>query len=165
MAELEELLPDFWLVTQNVDRLHQRGGAKRVLELHGDIWTLRCFENCGYQLLEERSPLPGPVPCPDCGSFLRPGVVWFGEGLPMETLQQATQAAASCQVFLVVGTSSQVYPAAGLADLAADRGARVFEINPNPASRISGVTVLKGPSGEVLPEVLEALKALRRDED
>lgn len=162
LARLEAELADFWLITQNVDRLHQKGGSQRVLEVHGDIWTLRCFEECGYQVLEERTGIPELQRCPDCGAPLRPGVVWFGEGLPEETLHQAGLAAATCQVFLVIGTSSVVYPAAGLADLAASRGAQVFEINPDPASRIRGVTVLQGPSGEVLPEVVAALEARRK---
>jgi NAD-dependent deacetylase len=161
LAELEELLPEFLLMTQNVDRLHQKAGSRRVLELHGNIWTLRCFRGCGYQRLEERTPLPGPLSCPDCGAFLRPGVVWFGESLPQAVLQEATVSSQACQVFLVVGTSSQVYPAAGLAGLAASSGARVFEINPDPASRVPGVTILQGPSGEILPQVVVGLRKHR----
>lgn len=157
LATLEAELSEFTLVTQNVDRLHQTAGSRRVLEVHGDIWTLRCFRGCGYQEVDMRSPLPGPVPCPDCGAFLRPGVVWFGESLPVRVLAEATAASQSCEVFLVVGTSSQVYPAAGLADLAASSGAQVFEVNPHPASRVPGVRVLQGPSGEVLPQVLREM--------
>lgn len=159
LAELEGRVPEFLLATQNVDRLHQAAGSKRIVELHGDIWTLRCSARCGHEAEDRRTGIPGPPPCPDCGEPLRPGVVWFGEGLPPGAMEGAQRAAGTCQVFLVVGTSSVVYPAAGLADLAAARGARVFEINPRPASRVAGIRVLAGPAGEILPRVLAGLRA------
>lgn len=159
LARLEELLPTFTLITQNVDRLHQEAGSSRVLELHGDIWTLRCSRACGLARLDRSHPLPELQACPACGAWLRPGVVWFGEALPEGVLERASAAAGSAEVFLVVGTSSLVYPAAGLADLAAARGARVFEVNPDPGSRAAGVRGLRGPSGEVLPRVVEGMRA------
>jgi len=161
LAAMEDLFEDFLLVTQNVDRLHQRAGSRRLVELHGDLWTLRCADACGFSDVDERHPLLPPLPRCACGGLLRPGVVWFGEALPPGALERAGRAASLAEVFLVVGTSSVVYPAAGLADLAGAAGARVFEVNPDPRSRAPGVRALRGPAGEVLPQVLAAVQERR----
>ena len=96
--------------------------------------------------------------CPDCGGNLRPGVVWFGEAIPERALNESCAAAADCDVFLSVGTSSVVYPAAGLADLAKDNGALVVEINPKPTQSSSNFDfVITEKSGVVLPELVESL--------
>ena len=157
LAQLERRIEKFLLVTQNVDRLHQAAGSQDVVELHGDIWTLRCSAGCGYAAEDRRAPIEEIPPCPDCGAHLRPGVVWFGEALPPGAMDRATAATRTCEVFLVIGTSSVVYPAAGLTPMAAASGAQVFEINPQPGARFPGVSILCGPAGEILPEVLTAM--------
>lgn len=156
LAQFERSRPEgFALVTQNVDGLHERAGSERVWKLHGDIWTLRCV-SCGAEARDERVPLPElPPRCESCGGMLRPGVVWFGEPLPAEALDAAFQAATACEVMLVVGTSAQVYPAAALAPLAQQAGARVIEVNmeETPHSGLADVP-LRGAAGKILPQIL-----------
>ena len=153
LAELEERVPRFTLVTQNVDGLHGRAGSAGVIELHGNITRSKCST-------ENTVVDPGPTdlpppPCPYCGAPLRPDVVWFGEALPDEAINAATQAARSGDVFLSVGTSSLVQPAATLAGEALRCGAVVVEINPSetPLSHRADYA-LRGPAGEVLPELV-----------
>jgi NAD-dependent deacetylase len=145
----------FTLVTQNVDGLHDRAGSRAVCKLHGDLWTLRCLE-CGAEAHDERVPLPElPPRCEGCGGMLRPGVVWFGEALPEAALYAAFQAASTCDVMLVVGTSSQVYPAAALGPLARQAGARVIEVNVEETAHSGLADVsLRGAAGTVLPGIL-----------
>lgn len=156
LAQLEQKLGDnFTLITQNVDGLHNRAGSMRLLKIHGDIWWTLCLD-CNKIQSDFRVPLPElPPRCP-CGGLLRPGVVWFGESLPTATWQQAQDAAGACDLFLVTGTSSVVYPAASLAPLAAARGARIIEINmeETPLSGTAGIS-LRGPTGELLPQLIE----------
>jgi len=123
--------PGFTLVTQNVDGLHERAGTKNVIRYHGSIWTMKCWGNCGRMDWEDlRVPLdPLPPRCPDCGALARPGVVWFGEAIPVAAMR-AADAATDCDVFLSIGTSSVVYPAAGLVAQARQRGAFTIEVNP-----------------------------------
>ena len=146
----------FTLITQNVDRLHQAAGSTDVIELHGTLWVWRCVE-CGAEA-EERGPAFENYPprCP-CGGPKRPGVVWFGEALPTDALVQAQHAAAECDLFLTLGTSSLVHPAAGLIDLALQNGARVVEVNPQPTPYTRRVHwTIRGKTGEVLPDFLDA---------
>lgn len=155
LARLAELVPRLTLVTQNVDNLHQRAGSRGVIEFHGNIFTDRCFADGSVQVADDTTAVPV---CPECGSNLRPGVVWFGEAIPEEALDASCAAAADCDMFLSVGTSSLVYPAAGLADLARQNGAAVVEINPLPTMQAERFDfVLAGNSGVVLPELLESL--------
>jgi NAD-dependent deacetylase len=121
----------FALVTQNVDGLHERAGTMNVIRYHGSIWTLKCWGRCGAPDWEDLSiPLtPLPPHCPACGALARPGVVWFGEGIPPAAMAAAAHATA-CDLFLSIGTSSVVYPAAGLAAQARAQGAFTVEINP-----------------------------------
>ena len=156
LAELESRVPDFLLVTQNVDGLHERAGSTGVLEYHGNILRDRCMDE---QAVRERVPGPDGLPhCATCGALLRPDVVWFGEAIPAEPMRLADAAARACDVFLSVGTSSLVYPAAGLAEIALRQGATIIEINPNPTDLSScAEAALRGPSGRVLPELLAAL--------
>ena len=153
LTNLAALVPRLTLVTQNVDNLHQRAGSKGVIEIHGNIFADRCLTDGSRQVVQDDSAVPL---CPDCGGYLRPGVVWFGESIPEDALNDSFAAAADCDVFLSIGTSAQVYPAAGLADIAGQNGATVIEINPQPAM-MSASFVLAGKSGEILPELVELL--------
>jgi NAD-dependent deacetylase len=157
LAELARRVPRRTLVTQNVDGLHQRAGSPSVIEYHGNILRDRCVEE---QVVAERSrESGGDLPrCASCGGLLRPDVVWFGEMIPGEALVAADDAARDCDAFLSIGTSSLVYPAAGLAEVALRRGVPVIEVNPNPTELTPLADVaLRGPSGRVLPELLRAL--------
>ncbi|HSW33493.1 MAG TPA: NAD-dependent deacylase [Steroidobacteraceae bacterium] len=154
LAELARRVPCLTLVTQNVDGLHQRAGSPGVLEYHGNILRDRCTSEL---IVAERSEdaRAGLPRCASCGGLLRPDVVWFGEAIPAGPLTAAAAAAEDCDVFLSVGTSSLVYPAAGLAEVALRRRATVIEINPN-ATDLSphADLVLAGPSGQILPALL-----------
>ena len=159
LAELARRVPRFTLATQNVDGLHARAGSRTsssqaALKLHGDIWTLRCT-GCGREHEDLRTPLPELPPRCGCGSIERPGVVWFGEALPEDVLEQAQQAAQKADVFLVIGTSAVVYPAAGLVHLAKAAGAMVVEINvaETPVSGLVDVS-WRAPAAEALPQLL-----------
>ena len=115
LAQLAQRVPRLTLVTQNVDGLHQRAGSADVVEFHGNLFENRCFaEGC---LVDVTADAMVPT-CPGCGALVRPGVVWFGEAIPGQALDASFAAATDCDVFLSVGTSSLVYPAAGLADVA-----------------------------------------------
>ncbi len=154
LAQLADYVPHLHLITQNVDGLHQRAGTPQVIELHGNLHRFKCLEQ---QHPVTDWPDAGPIPprCPHCGGLVRPDVVWFGESLPQAALAQATTAAQSCDLFLTVGTSSLVYPAAWLPQLAQQAGAWVVEINPNrtPLTPLADY-VLSGPAGQVLPALL-----------
>jgi NAD-dependent deacetylase len=155
LADLERRVPVFSLVTQNVDGLHQEAGSANVVELHGNIRRSRCpAENVAVEP-DDTGHLP-PL-CPNCGSPLRPDVVWFGEALPVAGLEAASEAARSCEVLLSVGTSGLVYPAASLPYEALDSGAVVVEVNPDrtPLSASADFS-LRGRAGEVLPELVRA---------
>ncbi|MBP2679016.1 MAG: NAD-dependent deacetylase, partial [Deltaproteobacteria bacterium] len=154
LAAVERGKPDFLLVTQNVDGLHRAAGSRRVAEIHGNIWVVRCT-GCGAER-EERSDFPElPPRCGSCGGLLRPGVVWFGEMLPREASDAAMEMLSRCEVLIVAGTSAVVAPASGFAAAAKRRGARVVEVNPDetPVSAICDAT-FRGKSGEVLPVLL-----------
>jgi len=153
LAELERRVRRFALVTQNVDGLHQREGSRNVLEVHGSIWKLRCTA-CGRSWEDQTVPLSLP-PCCECGGMARPGVVWFGESLPTEIWSSAERATLHCDVFLVIGTSAAVYPAAGLIPLAKSSGARIIEVNTETTEISSNVDcTLIGPAGELLPQLI-----------
>ena len=156
LAQLERRVPDFTLITQNVDGLHQRAGSRRVLKLHGDIWTLHCL-GCGLEETNHDVPLREIPPHCSCGGLFRPGVVWFGEALPADVLRHAMEAAAHAQVFLVVGTSAVVQPAASLPLLAQQNGAKLVEVNleETPLSAQADASFW-GKAGELLPRLLEA---------
>ena len=158
LASLAGLVPRLTLVTQNVDGLHQRAGSQEVIEFHGNLFVDRCFaEDC---VVECHHDTEIPM-CPGCGSPARPGVVWFGEAIPELALNESFAAAAECDVFLSIGTSSLVYPAAGLAGIARESDAIVAEINPNPTEMSSNFSIsIAGNAGIVLPELLESLNAI-----
>jgi NAD-dependent deacetylase len=161
LAEFETLVPEFTLITQNIDGLHAQAGSRRVIEFHGNLFVNRCRAGCDGPVDVPR-PCPEPPRCQRCGDWLRPGVVWFGEAIPIEALQAAKAATDRCEVFLTIGTSALVQPAAGLALRAHDCGAMVAEINIAPTG-LNGVAQyrLAGPSGQLLPQLLEAVRARR----
>ncbi len=171
LAAFEHRVPVFTLVTQNVDGLHQRAGSSHVIEFHGNLFVDRCLDQRADQCLDEcvdrdvagivtdDGEGSGDLPrCPACGGVTRPGVVWFGEAIPEAALEAACRAAADCDLFLSIGTSSLVYPAAGLVDVAREAGAVTVEINPQPTGGTAAFDfVIAGPSGVVLPKLLESV--------
>jgi len=146
----------FCLLTQNVDGLHRRAGSERVVELHGSIMAWRCTAT-GDAVIPPPPPEPWPEfpPRSPAGAPVRPGVVWFGEALPVEALEAADEAMRTCDCFLSVGTSAVVYPAAGFLELASNRGAATIEINPSDTP-LTGIVdhPLRGPSARILPELM-----------
>ena len=159
LAAWSRRMAGFTLVTQNVDGLHERAGTAQVTRLHGSIWALRCWQDCGHPgWTDTATPLdPLPPRCPACKGLARPGVVWFGETLDPADLQRA-DAATRCDVLLVIGTSAVVYPAAGLIGLARTRGAFVIEINPDatPAGRDVDLAIRR-PAEQALDELERAM--------
>ncbi len=154
LAALESQAGEFLLITQNIDDLHRKAGSRRLVELHGNIWRVRCVAE-GTVLEQPDVPLRTIPPRCACGSLLRPDIVWFGEMLPAEALERAFRAAETCDVFLVVGTSALVQPAASLPMLARQHGAAVIEVNPEPTPISHLVDVsLQGKAGEILPALL-----------
>jgi NAD-dependent deacetylase len=154
LAKWEKIFPEFALITQNVDGLHVKAGSKNILELHGNIWKVRCSKE---DTVAENydSPLKDiPPRCSNCGALLRPHIVWFGESLDPALLERACGLSSSCQVMLVIGTSALVQPAASLPLYAADVGAKIIEINPDPTPLTSYADIsLEGKAGEILPEI------------
>jgi NAD-dependent deacetylase len=159
LVELQELVPNLIVITQNVDELHTRAGSNRVLELHGQIMRNLCFREGRELTATELRHDSLPPTCP-CGAFARPGVVWFGEQLPPEVLDSALAAAQACDLCLVVGTAGVVQPAATLPFIARENGATVIEIN-NQESAITPIAAifLSGKAGEILPELINQLRA------
>jgi len=151
IARFEEYFPQFTLITQNIDGLHQKAGSRNVIELHGNIWRVRCTRE-GRVSENREVPLFEIPPKCTCGALWRPDVVWFGEALPEDALQQAISAASQCQIMLVVGTSAVVQPAASLPIMAKEHGASVIEVNlePPPITPLADQSLL-GPAGEILP--------------
>jgi NAD-dependent deacetylase len=161
IAEHERLVAgrggSFTTITQNIDGLHAMAGSHSVVELHGNIWYSRCLKACTTELTHLPStPLPEyPPPCPRCGDILRPHVVWFGESLDPLVIEESLRLAGEADVMLVVGTSSQVYPAAGLPYVTKRAGGMVIEINLEPTElTYSADFSLHGRSGEILPDLL-----------
>ena len=143
----------FTLVTQNVDGLHHAAGSRGIHELHGNIRRVKCFDH-GHDAPSWDEAGEIPPRCRVCGSMLRPDVVWFGEMLPEGALERALEAAAGCDVFLSVGTSGLVEPAASLAFAALDAGAAVIEVNPDRTPLTSSASIaLRGAAGVVLPRL------------
>jgi NAD-dependent deacetylase len=144
--------PRFTLITQNVDGLHERAGAADVLRLHGSIWEVGCWHECGaapHRWRDDTVPLPVlPPPCPHCGGPLRPGVVWFGEVLDADVVDRCLEAT-RCDVFFTIGTSAMVYPAAGFLDQARGHGAMTVEINPEATPASSSVDAVLAERAEV----------------
>jgi len=150
--------PSFALVTQNVDGLHERAGTENVVRFHGSLWEVSCWGQCRAGSWPDMTvPFPRlPPSCPHCDGPLRPGVVWFGEAIPEEALE-ATGRALDCDLCLVVGTSSVVYPAAGLSAQARRRGAFLVEINPEATPASTEIDLALPGRAEDLLDSLEKL--------
>lgn len=162
VAEMEPMFEDFLLVTQNIDNLHRRAGSKAIVEFHGNIFRFKCFDNDHpVESLPDTEDIP---PKCECGSLIRPDVVWFGEAPSSESFDRSYAALTVCEVILVVGTSGIVYPAAGFPALAKQAGAAVIEVNPEetPITALADV-FLKATAGEALPAIVEHLKNARGD--
>ena len=181
LVEMESKVPNFTLITQNVDGYHKMAGNQNILELHGNIQQVRCFDACGV-IPENEWKYPTPPPnlpraqgrdgsppvergeleggdlprCPNCNAHLRPDVVWFTESLPMDALHSAVDAAVNSQAFFSIGTSGLVQPAASLPHSAKKYGAVIVEINldPTPLSPHADFA-LHGKSGEILPQLVK----------
>ena len=153
IAEIEKRAKEFTLITQNVDGLHQLAGSKNIIELHGNIWRVRCL-TCG-KVNENRDAPIKILPFCECGGLLRPDVVWFGEMLSDNVMTKAFVASDNCGIMFVIGTSGTVHPAASLALRAKDEGAFVVEINieSTPLSASADATLF-GKSGDILPQLL-----------
>ena len=155
LVELERRLRDtFWLITQNVDGLHRTAGSQRLSEIHGNIWKVRCT-GCGVITENREIPFPVLPTCRLCQALLRPHIVWFGESLREEDLRRCDQAIQGCDLFLVIGTSGVVYPAAGFAVVAKEVGALVIEINleSTPQSDLVDLS-LQGRAKDIVPLLL-----------
>ena len=160
ITELEQAFERFLLITQNVDGLHRRAGAHKLVELHGYIFGVRCVAE-GKTMENLEVPLSAIPPLCECGAMLRPDIVWFGEPLPERAIAQAIEASRASDLMLVVGTSAVVQPAASMPMLAKQAGAFVMEINPDPTPISPYVDLtLEGKAGEVLPGVAAFLRDL-----
>ncbi len=146
--------PDFRLITQNIDGLHAAAGSHDVIRLHGDLFRVRCTRD-GTSREDRRVPLPVIPPLCECGALLRPDVVWFGETLPEDAIEAATESSTQAEVFLSIGTSALVYPAAGLPAIARRHGAYLVEINveETPLSPLAD-EVIQARAAQVLPILL-----------
>lgn len=164
IAKMEGVFPSLLVVTQNVDGLHRRAGSRDIVELHGTLTLARCHR-CGEEMEMEMACQRSPDQPLEhgCGGYFRPAVVWFGEALPQAALARAFREAETADLVLSVGTSGQVYPAAGVLEIAHGRGAALIEVNPEttPFSPLADWR-LAAPAGEVLPALVEALAACRR---
>jgi NAD-dependent deacetylase len=164
LARIEHALDDrFTLITQNVDGLHALAGNQRVLELHGSLWRVRCLK-CQGELEDRTVPFPELPPRCACQGVLRPAIVWFGETLPPGIFEKAYEVARESDLFLVVGTSGVVEPAASLARVAASAGAEVWEVNPE-ASALAPICSrsFRAPAGEVMDAVVD--EVLKKSEE
>lgn len=156
------------LITQNVDDLHEQAGST-LTHLHGHLWRNRCGQ-CEIPYQDQlRASYDGQdtvsfedelITCPHCNGYIRPDIVWFGETLPAQAWETAEKAAAKCDVFISIGTSSLVYPAAGLSQLAKQNGAQLIEINPDPTPNTIVDITLAEKAGIILPLLIEEITSL-----
>jgi NAD-dependent deacetylase len=157
VAVLLRKLPGMLAITQNVDGFHQRAGATKILEMHGNIFRARCMA-CGHAF-ETKDPIMASTPCPACSTAaLRPDVVWFGEALPAGILHAIHERLMVCDAILVVGTSGSVYPAAGFAIEVRRREGHVIEINPDQTHQPYAADLyMRGKAGDMLPKLVELI--------
>jgi NAD-dependent deacetylase len=155
LAELERRGLVAAIVTQNIDGLHQKAGSREVIEVHGSIRTASCLR-CGERVALERKP-KAPSPCPACGAILKPDVVMFGELLPNAAMERALALARGAGLLLVVGSSLEVYPVAGLPDETLSAGGALAIVNrgTTPFDRLAAVRI-DGGAGETLSRLLPA---------
>ena len=157
LARIEQQLGDrFYLCTQNVDDLHEQGGSRRLHHMHGSLFESRCVR-CDVpfadRALYESAPLPV---CKDCGSLVRPHIVWFGE-IPID-MDGIYRELARSTILLVVGTSGSVYPAAGLVHVARQHGIRTLYVGPEEPSNASAFDqIILGPATQRLPDLFDEL--------
>ena len=157
LAEMQKLVPEFFLCTQNIDGLHILAGSTDVVEIHGSISRFKCFDK-EHECKDVPYDLKDPPVC-ECGSLVRPAVVWFNEPMPEKLLKQSFAAAEKADVALVVGTSGLVHPAASLPFIAKRAGAKIIEVNPNRTELTDSCDLfLAGQSGVVLPLLVQGLK-------
>ncbi len=164
LASLATRVSHLTLVTQNVDDLHKRAGSRDVVSLHGSIMQARCSAGCHGLIEPTDAQADAPPLCVTCGAPMRPDVVWFGEPLPMDQYEIARSAAVACDVFVSVGTSNIVEPAASLPWVAAAHGATVIVVNPTMDGQRRGPSVLgvEGPAGVMLPRLIAEAYAGKR---
>jgi NAD-dependent deacetylase len=154
LAEMARRVTRLTVITQNVDRLHQRAGSRDVLELHGNLLDIRCTR-CRHTSDRSGVSLPRLPTCDACGALARPAVVWFGEALPPGVWEAALAVVHAADLILVVGTSAVVYPAAGLVTAAQRPGQTVIEVNLEPTPVSGAVDIgLYGKAGEILPQLV-----------
>lgn len=159
MGEMEKMGFLHYIITQNIDNLHQEGGAKNVIEYHGNSSTLSCLW-CGrrYRSIEKKGEYP---PKCHCGRVLKPDVVFFGEPIPVDALHKSYELASKAEALMIVGTSAVVSPANSIPVIAKQNGAKLIEINLENTHLTDSITdiFLKGRAGEILPALLKELKA------
>jgi NAD-dependent deacetylase len=157
IKELEDRFENFLLITQNVDGLHGRTGVTKMVEIHGNLWRVRCMREDTISMLMD-VPLAAVPPRCQCGALLRPDVVWFGESLPGEALERSFRALEICDTLIVAGTSGGVYPVASFPEIVKSNGGFVIEVNTEetPISRTADISLI-GRSGEILPALVEAM--------
>ncbi len=157
IADMEKRFPSFSVITQNIDGMHERAGNKSVVELHGNIWRMRC-ERDGLMIRLD-SPVQDIPPLCQCGSIMRPDVVWFGEQLPPDAVDEASRIARESDVMFVVGTSAVVYPAAALPVITKNSGGAVVEVNlePTDVSAYANLSIY-GRAGDVMPAIWNAIQ-------
>ncbi len=143
-------------ITQNVDWLLEDSGAlpESVFHLHGTLFEDHCNATCGYSEMIDINNPAALRDCPQCGDYMRPSVVWFGESLPEAVFGAAIEETKKADLFLVVGTSAKVTPAAGLIDLARQEGADIIVVNTEESSNLKDDDVeLIGKAGDLLPDL------------
>lgn len=167
LADLEAYVPNVTVITQNVDDLHNRAGSGTVIEVHGNIthnYCMDCEQPAEAETVDAAIQEGEPARCAECDGLIRPDVVWFGERLPTEAVERADAATNQADVFLSVGTSAVVYPAAQFPVEARANGAYVAEVNPDTTGITGEVDEsIRGPAGEVLPALCEAVDARQNE--
>ena len=154
LVTLEKRTQDFILITQNVDDLHGQAGSQKLIEIHGNIWKVRCTI-CKEVSVNKEIPIPILPYCLRCHGLLRPHIVWFGESLVPSHVQQSIKALENCDMMLVIGTSGIIQPAASFADTAKSAGAFVVEVNLKPTPHMGSIDIsLQGRAAEIIPQLL-----------
>jgi NAD-dependent deacetylase len=155
ISDVEQRYPNVTVVTQNIDGMHQRAGSKNVEELHGSLWRVRCP---WHGVVEDVGKTYRGYTCKECGSWLRPDIVWFGDALDQYVIRDVLTALGNCDLFISIGTSAVVYPAAGFPRIAKEAGAVCIEINPEP-TELSPMydESIQSIAGKALPGLFKGL--------